>query len=55
MDLYSIVIFVLALIIIISLIILGRTQRRLKEIDGFRGIREPGDQYDEGVIDTFGK
>lgn len=55
MDLYSIVIFVLALIIIVSLIILSRTQRRLKEIDGFRGIREPEDHYDEGVIDTFGK
>lgn len=55
MDLYSIVIFLLAFFIIASLFILYKTQRRLKEIDGFRGIREPEDYYDEGVIDSFGK
>ena len=55
MDLYSFLILALALFIIVSLIILFKTQGRLKEIDGFRGIREAGDHYDDGVIDSFGK
>lgn len=55
MDIYSIVIFVLVLFMIASLCILYKTQKRLKEIDGFRGIKESGDHSDEGVIDTFGK
>ena len=54
MDLSSIVILVLALLVIISMIILYKTRKRLKEIDGFRAIKEPGDPYD-GVIDSFGE
>ena len=55
MDLSSIVILVLALLVIISMIILYKTRKRLKEIDGFRAIKEPGDNYDDGVIDSFGE
>ena len=55
MDLSNIVILVLAFLIIISLIILDKTRKRLKEMDGFRAIKEPGDNYDDGVIDSFGE
>ena len=54
MDLTCIAIIVLAIIIIVALIILYKTRKRLKEIDGFRTIEEPGDNTDDGVIDTFG-
>ena len=54
MDLSSIVILVLALLVIISMIILYKTRKRLKEIDGVRAIKEPGDHDDE-VIDSFGE
>ena len=54
MDLSNIVILVLAFLIIISLIILDKTRKRLKEMDGFRTIKEPGEHYD-GVIDSFGE
>ena len=54
MDLSNIVILVLALLIFISLIILDKTRKRLKEMDGFRTIKEPGEHYD-GVIDSFGE
>lgn len=55
MDLSNIVILVLALLIIVSLIILDKTRKRLKEIDGFRTIKEAGDHYDDSIIDTFGE
>lgn len=54
MDLSNIVILVFALSIIVSLIILDKTKKRLKEMDGFRAIKEPGDHYDD-VIDSFGE
>lgn len=56
MDLSSVIIIILALLIVIGLIILYKTRKRLKEIDGFRAIKEPGDQdMDDNVIDTFGE
>lgn len=55
MDLTNIVILVLALLIIVSFFILDKTQKRLKEIDGFRKIKEPGDHYDDDVIASFGE
>ena len=54
MDLSIIVILVLALLIIVSLIILDKTRKRLKEMDGFRTIKEPED-HNDGVIDSFGE
>ena len=53
MDLSNIIIFVLANLIIVSLIILDKTRKRLKEMDGFHAIKEAGEHYD-GVIDSFG-
>ena len=53
MDLSNIIIFVLANLIIVSLIILDKTRKRLKEMDGFHAIKEPGEHYD-GVIGSFG-
>ena len=44
----------LAFLIIVALFILYITRKRLKEMDGFRSIKEPGDNYDDGVIDSFG-
>ena len=55
MDLSNIVILVLALLIVISMVILDKTRKRLKEIDGFRTIKEPGDNSDDDVIDSFGE
>lgn len=55
MDLASIVIIILALLIIVALFILYKTRKRLKEMEGFRTIKEPGNNYDEGVIDSFGE
>lgn len=55
MDLSNIVILVLALLIFISLIILDKTRKRLKEMDGFRKIQEPGKDHDDDVIDSFGE
>ena len=54
MDFLSVVIIVLALLIIVALVILYKTRKRLKEMDGFRKVQEPGEDYDEGVIDSFG-
>jgi hypothetical protein len=54
MNLSSIVIIVLALLIIVALAILYKTRKRLKEMEGFRSIKEPGEKYDDNVIDTFG-
>lgn len=54
MNLSSTVLIVLAFLIIVALFILYKTRKRLKEMDGFRSIKEPGDNYDDGVIDSFG-
>ncbi len=55
MDLASIVIIILAFLIIVALFILYKTRKRLKEMEGFRAIKEPGNNYDESVIDSFGE
>ena len=54
MNLSNIILIILAVLIIIALFILNKTRKRLKEMDGFRAIKEPGDPYD-GVIDSFGE
>lgn len=55
MDLSNIVIIVLAILIIVALVILFKTRKRLKEMDGFKTIKEPGEDNDESVIDSFGE
>lgn len=55
MNLSSIILILLAFLIIIALFILYKTRKRLKEMDGFRTIKEPGDHCDDGVIDSFGE
>ena len=55
MDLASIVIILLALLIIVAIFVLYKTRKRLKEMEGFRSIKEPENNYDEGVIDSFGE
>ena len=55
MVLTNIVIAVLALLIIVALVILYKTRKRLKEMDGFQSIKEPGEDHDEDVIDSFGE
>ena len=55
MNLSSTILIVLAFLIIVALFILHKTRKRLKEMDGFRSIKEPGDNYDDGVIDSFGE
>ena len=55
MNLSSIILIVLAFLIIVASIILYKTRKRLKEMDGFRTIKEPGENYDDGVIDSFGE
>ena len=55
MNLSSIVIIALALLIIVALVILYITRKRLKEMEGFKSIKEPGEKYDDGVIDSFGE
>lgn len=54
MDLLSVVILILACLILISFILLYKTRTRLKEMDGFRAIKEPGDHLEDDVIDSFG-
>ena len=54
MSISSIVIIVLALLIIAASVILYKTRQRLKEIDGFQSVDEPGKE-DDGVIGTFGE
>ena len=56
MNAAAIVIIILALLIIVALVILYKTRGRLKEMDGFRKINEPGKDTDEDedVIDSFG-
>ena len=54
MSLSSIFLIILAFLIIIAFFILYKTRKRLKEIDGFRTIKEPGDNSDD-VIDSFGE
>ena len=53
MSISSIVIIVLSVIIIVALGILFKTRKRLKEIDGFQSIKEPG-KDDDGVVGSFG-
>ena len=55
MNLSSIVLIVLAFLIIFALFILYKTRKRLKEMDGFRKIQEPGKDHDDDVIDSFGE
>ena len=55
MSISSIVIIVLAVLIIAASFILYKTRSRLKEIDGFQSIKEPGKDDDEGVIGSFGE
>lgn len=55
MDFTSILIILLALLIIVALIILCKTRKRLREMEGFRTITEPEDDFDDDVIDTFGE
>ena len=54
MNLFNIVLIILAFLIMIASFILYKTRKRLKEMDGFRAIKEPGDPYD-GIIDSFGE
>ena len=55
MSLSSIFLIILAFLIIIAFFILYKKRKRLKEIDGFRTIIEPGDNSDDDVIDSFGE
>ena len=55
MDLSSFILIILAFLIIVALFVLYKTRKRLKEMDGFRTIKEPGDNCDDGVIDSFGE
>ena len=55
MNFSSIILIILAVLIIIASFILYKTRKRLREMDGFRAIKEPGDNYDDGVIDSFGE
>ena len=54
MSLSTIIIIILAFLIIVALFILYKTRKRLKEIDGFQSVDEPG-KDDDGVIGTFGE
>ena len=54
MSISSIVIIVLSVIILVALGILYKTRKRLKEMDGFHSIKEPG-KDDDGVIGSFGE
>lgn len=55
MSLSSIILIILGLLIIGALFILYKTRKRLKEMDGFRTIKEAGDNSDDDVIDSFGE
>ena len=55
MSLSSIILIILAFLIFVAFFILYKTRKRLKEIDGFRTIKEPGDNSDDDVIDSFGE
>ena len=54
MSISSIIIIVLAVLLIVALAILYKTRKRLKEMEGFRSISEPGKE-DEGLIGFFGE
>ena len=54
MSILSIVIIVLSVLLIVALALLYKTRKRLKEMDGFQSIREPG-KDDEGLIGYFGE
>ena len=55
MNLFNIVLIILAFLIMIASFILYKTRKRLKEMDGFRKIQEPGKDHDDDVIDSFGE
>lgn len=55
MKLSGIIIIVLALLIIVALAMLYKTRKSLREMDGFRSIKEPEDDDDDDVIDSFGE
>ena len=55
MSLSSIILIVRGFLIIVALFILYRARKRLKEMDGFKTIKEAGDDSDDDVIDTFGE
>ena len=55
MSISGIVIFVLALLLVGALVALYKTRSRLKEMEGFQAIKQPGsDINDDGVIGSFG-
>ena len=54
MSISNIVIIVLAALIVVALCILYKTRKRLQEIDGFKAVKEPGEE-DDGVIGSFGE
>lgn len=55
MKLSGIIIIVLALLIIVALAMLYKTRKRLREMDGFRSVKELGNDDDDDVIDSFGE
>ena len=55
MSISTIVIIVLTVIVIAALGILFHTRKRLKEMEGFHSIKEPGKDEDEGVIGSYGE
>ena len=55
MSVFNVIIFVLAGLLIVALVILYNTRKRLKEMEGFQAIKEPGEDDDGGVIGSFGK
>ena len=56
MNASSIVIIVLAVFLIVALGILYKTRKRLKEMEGFQSIKEPGkDDDDDSIIGSFGE
>ena len=54
MSIAGIVIIVLALLLIVALVVLYKTRSRLKEMEGFQTIKQPGTDDDDGVIGSFG-
>ena len=54
MSISGIVIIVLALLLVGARAVLYKTRSRLKEMEGFQAIRQPGKDNDDGVIGSFG-
>ena len=55
MNAYIIIILILSVLLVVALAILYNTRKRLKEMECFQSIKEPGEDADEGVIGSFGK